>query len=402
MANPDSAGDAVRKLVKEGNPPRGRKGVDPAELSSKIATDPRIQGVIAKNMDKLPPELVARLKAGDPTAHLEAYQSIVSGGSRRPARQPARQMELPLEEPAPTGMVPYGARGPGVPVGGPTGPGVAGNLSGPGSRQGQMIPSRNQPPANVSERGLAADYEPDVNQMGISEGSWTDEMPQDSYDPTGLSTDVDLPGIEYDGVLRGERMPRQPGKQYRGQGAGGPAINRRSNRLGRAAAAAGGIAAGGLGIDLFFGHPEDQSATGDVSSTGGTADLHAEQSPPPVVSTPKQPTAEDYFGQARAMINQLNQMRRNAGGEVPEARAMMAQIQKLQDMGNRLRNSPSYTPADPGDPAGQAQVLIQKLNAMRRRAGGEVPQAAQIMAEVRRLQAAADARNNNPRMARGA
>lgn len=390
MASPDKAGRVIRGLV------------DEAALAKKMATDPRIRQVIAKNMAGLDPALAARVKAGDPQATLEAYQAIAAGGGRLPPRQ----MELPLNAAppgeSPRGLVPYGVRGPGVPVGGPSGPGVAGGLSGPGARQGQMIPSRNQPPANVSERGLAADYEPDVNQMGISEGSWTDEMPGGAYDPTGLSTDVDLPGIEYDGVLRGERIPRQPGKQYRGQGASGPAINRRGNGFGRAAAAAGGTLAGGLGIDLFFGRPGEEDSPGDVTSTSGTADLHSEQAPPPSVTTPREPTAEDYFAQARALINQLNQMRRAAGGEVPESRAMMAQIQRLQDIGNRMRNSPSYMPADPSDPAGQAQMLIQQLNAMRERAGGEVPQAPRILAEVRRLQAEADAQNNRTPMARGA
>jgi hypothetical protein len=46
------------------------------------------------------------------------------------------------------------------------------------------------------------------------------------------------------------------------------------------------------------------------------------------------------------------------------------------------------------DPLVQAQALIAQLNEMRKKAGGEVPQAQKIMAEVRRLQAIGDQQRN--------
>lgn len=149
-----------------------------------------------------------------------------------------------------------------------------------------------------------------------------------------------------------------------------------------------------IGGSILLDPSREKDAAG-VTDTTGTADLHAEQAPPPSVETPPQPTAEMFFAQARELIDQLNQMRRDAGGEVPEAPQIMAQVRRLQAMGDQLRNSPSYTPSDPGDPHQQAQMLIQDLNARRRQAGGEVPDAPRVMAEVRRLQAMGDQQQNS-------
>ena len=102
----------------------------------------------------------------------------------------------------------------------------------------------------------------------------------------------------------------------------------------------------------------------------------------------------DYSFQARELMNKLNAMRRQAGGEIPEAPQMMAEINRLLGMSNQQRNAPGYQPAMPTDHHGQAQMLLQKLNAMRMEAGGEVPEAQQIMAAVRRLQAMGDQMRN--------
>lgn len=104
--------------------------------------------------------------------------------------------------------------------------------------------------------------------------------------------------------------------------------------------------------------------------------------------------------QAHALIQQLNAMRRRAGGEVPEAPQMLAQINQLlakADQQANARTTPqrqTYAAGRPNDPHAQAAVLIGQLNDMRQKAGGEVPQAAQIMAEVRRLQAMGDQQRN--------
>jgi hypothetical protein len=127
-----------------------------------------------------------------------------------------------------------------------------------------------------------------------------------------------------------------------------------------------------------------------LTSTGGTADLASEARPAPSVQASTDPRE-----QAQELIAQLNQMRRQAGGEVPEAKQMMAEINRLLALSNTARNAmTSQQASGSSDPHSQAQALIAQLNDMRRKAGGEVPQAQQIMAEVRRLQAMGDQQRN--------
>ena len=172
-------------------------------------------------------------------------------------------------------------------------------------------------------------------------------------------------------------------------------------------------AAGGGGLAVFGGAnlaPDLGSSTADlaeesrpVPSVEATPD-EAPAMPPPQARPAPPPQAmpapsaaagpPDYSFQARELMNKLNSMRRQAGGEVPEAPQMMAEINRLLGMSNQRRNAPDYQPAMPTDHHGQAQMLLQKLNAMRMEAGGEVPEAQQIMAEVRRHQAMGDQMRN--------
>lgn len=378
----DAAGNVIRGLV------------DETALGSKLASDPRIQGIIAKNMAGMDPALAARVRAGDPSATLEAYQSIVAGGGR----MPARQMELPMVDNQSTAMIPYGQRGPGVP----------GDISGPGVRQPQetgMIPaplrgipgegqrrlgSRQGVPGDLTgpgvtvrgSRGLSTDVRlprlTDENSFGASAQRWADNM----QDPSGVRSPP--PGAS----AGWQRLATSPA----GRIAGGV-----------------GIAGAGIGaIDLMM-----PNENGDPPVRGSsTADLAAESRPiPSVEATPDEAPAmptkampeaappapempADYSFQARELMNKLNAMRRQAGGEVPEAPQMMAEINRLLGMSNKQRNAPGYQPAMPTDHHGQAQMLLQKLNAMRMEAGGEVPEAQQIMAEVRRHQAMGDQMRN--------
>jgi hypothetical protein len=102
------------------------------------------------------------------------------------------------------------------------------------------------------------------------------------------------------------------------------------------------------------------------------------------------PASTDPSEQAKAILDDLNARRRKAGGEVPEAKQMMAEANRLLAAGNQRRNAPNYKPSNAKDPREQAQILLQKLNADRMAAGGEVPHAAKVMAEVRRLQEEGD------------
>lgn len=122
-----------------------------------------------------------------------------------------------------------------------------------------------------------------------------------------------------------------------------------------------------------------------------TADLAAETRPLPKVEAQVSPR-----DRAMAMIDDLNARRRKAGGEVPEAKQMMGEINRLLSMSNQevARQTSGQMPVAGNSPREQAIRLIAQLNDMRQKAGGEVPQAPQIMAEVRRLQALADRQAN--------
>jgi hypothetical protein len=158
--------------------------------------------------------------------------------------------------------------------------------------------------------------------------------------------------------------------------------------LGELGAAAATV---GIGAGLSSMYPSGESpAQGDMTDTSGTEDLAAESSPPP--ATPEAPA--DYSFQARELMGKLNAMRRAAGGEVPEAKQMMAEIDRLLGMSNQQRNAPSYKPPMPTDYHAEAQMLIQKLNAMNQEMGGMSPETPKIMAEVRRLQAMGDQMRN--------
>jgi len=112
---------------------------------------------------------------------------------------------------------------------------------------------------------------------------------------------------------------------------------------------------------------------------------------PQVPPIPADPPPPDYSFQARQLIDKLNAMARAApNGVVPERAAMMAEINRLLDLSNKQRNAKDYQPAMPTDYHGEALRLIKQLNAMRDRAGGEVPQGPAMEAEIRRLQALGD------------
>jgi regulator of replication initiation timing len=105
----------------------------------------------------------------------------------------------------------------------------------------------------------------------------------------------------------------------------------------------------------------------------------------------------DYSLEARKLIDQLNAMRRQAGGEVPEAGKMQSEIQRLMDLGNKTRRA-TYAAA-PQDESSQmfqqAQGMIDQVNDLYRQGHSQgSPQVRQIMQEVRRLQQAGDAIRN--------
>lgn len=129
-----------------------------------------------------------------------------------------------------------------------------------------------------------------------------------------------------------------------------------------------------------------------LTSTGGTAELANESRPVPAV-----PTSTSPRDQAQELIAKLNAGHR-AGTITPsQDQQMRTEIDRLLALSNTQRNAMTPQQAKGSDdPHIQAQALIAQLNEMRaaRPGGGEVPQAQQIMAEVRRLQALGDQRRN--------
>jgi len=183
--------------------------------------------------------------------------------------------------------------------------------------------------------------------------------------------------------------------------------------LGELGAAAATV---GIGAGLSSMYPSGETPTqGDMTDTSGTEDLAAESRPAPSVEPDMPPDEQefadrfkrqylareakrnapvDYSFQARELMGKLNAMRKAAGGEVPEAKQMMAEIDRLLGMANQQKNAPGYKPAMPTDYHGEAQRLLQDLNARRMEAGGEVADTQKVMAEVRRLQAMGDQMRN--------
>lgn len=159
-----------------------------------------------------------------------------------------------------------------------------------------------------------------------------------------------------------------------------------------------GLAALGTGLSQMAtpGTAPGGTPAESVLTTGGAEDLVEESRPAPEVpAEPDEPV--DYSMQAREMINQLNAMRRAAGGEVPEAPAMMTEINRLMALGNQTRRATAV--AAPQDDAGrlfqQAQSLIDQVNQMYRQGASQhSPQVQQLMAQVRQLQAQGDAIRN--------
>jgi hypothetical protein len=160
----------------------------------------------------------------------------------------------------------------------------------------------------------------------------------------------------------------------------------------RQAAAAGGLglAAGALGVRLAM----EPAQMGDGEAGMSTADLAAETSPPPSVRT-EEPAPLSPRDQAQELMRKLNLMRREAGGEVPEAPAMMREIDRLMALSNQTMAAASRGEVATGgsDYHMQAARLMAQRNEMLRR-GMPTQQAQQMMAEITRLQRLGDEQRN--------
>ena len=247
--------------------------------------------------------------------------------------------------------------------------------------------------------------------------------------PASWADDPDAPGYvapktadpafdDFINRLGDQARPRQPTLAENARQAGGQMWDRamragrggmdnaraRINAMPPGLLPATGLGIAGLGAGIYMANqagPPQGSAAAPVAppvpniirppQPMSTADLAAQASPPPSVQTTTSPR-----DQAMQMIDDLNARRRAAGGEVPDAPQTMQKVNRLLAMSNEQSAAASRgdIPVQGNGPREQAQRILAQLNAMRQQAGGEVPQAGQMMAEVRRLQAMSDQQAN--------
>ena len=303
----------------------------PAALTTaqRMMRDPNIRPAIDANLDRLPPELAERIAADDPDAFMEAFQMIAETEEELPLRTldnvppPAtRQMELPLggdNELPSRGLIPFGVRGGGVPVGGPTGMGTP-----VGEPVGAGVPIY---PMSNFERALAnparqrwegfgfpSQYRPGPARIGTTAGSRVFGPPPER----GLIPHPSMGGPR-------DMIVRQPERMSLGDVAA-------AGIAGTAAGGGGFLMGRGIGEELFNQEaaPETQvmgdslpiapDDTVDIT-TDGTADLAAETAPPPQVA-PQAPGANAW----RRVIDE---------GYVPLGDATPAEIEAAN---SRIRN----------------------------------------------------------------
>ena len=157
--------------AKEYTPPARVSEAAPAEPTTeqRIDNNPDVAAQIEANLpalSQIDPQLAARLQQRDPEAIFEAYQMIAGADGALAA---PKQMELPLSDDpveAIRALIPFGSRGPGVAMGGPSGGGVpVGEPSGPGilqfappstSRMELGIPPRPEPRPTTPRLGTTA------------------------------------------------------------------------------------------------------------------------------------------------------------------------------------------------------------------------------------------------------
>jgi hypothetical protein len=344
-------------------------------------------------MRLLPLNLQRGVLAGDTQAIAFATQKVLSQNSAR----------LPTATPMEGGaLIPQGGRG--VPVGGPTGSGVLmpesralstevtpqPRLPGPPQRALPAPPEQLRLPG-PAQRALPAPRSPDLP-------------------PGGSAVDFDDPALAdflrtTDPSFAPPRRSPPPGGPPRRPP---PSPNGNAGR--RAAGIGAGVLVGAAGARLAMepnslGDGEAGLPDADMAEPAddpmATADLAAEQNPPPQVEVREEPL--DAREQAHALMKELNMRRRQAGGEIPEAPQMIRQIETLlaqaDDAGNaRMRQTMDGGPpsaAGPQDYHGQARDLIAQVNMMYRQGmTPNSPEAQRVMQEVRRLQSMGDAQRN--------
>lgn len=415
MPSPDKFGDLVRQLA------RPASSANPAVPGQVL----KLVGANLESLSRINPDLAARVSGGDNEAIFEAYRMIVSKGdalARRGGAQadavmdpeyadvlgmgakPARQMELPMGD-DPRGMVPYGARGAGVPVGGVRGPGSAvGGVGGPGVRQGGMIPSGGGPLAPAGSRGLSTGGDRGLSVPDGASPGWRQLAAAGGGPPSAI-----------DDVIDAEFELLSPQRNLPGGGRNlPPPVQDASGRWiypAMGAAALGGAAA----------LAARKLGDAELEAGGDTADLAAETRPVPSVDTQEESPLVDYSAMAREKIRQANEIQLREGRVTPESAALAREADALYQKAAEGRRTGSQPPIMPvaqqdaqtsairakaaqaasanqgSDYRSQARRLLEELNARASEGTLTNGERQKMMAEINRLYALADAQANQRR-----
>jgi hypothetical protein len=351
----------LSRLIDAMNSPAPR-----ARMESPVSVEDRVAGSAQTGMrpdpniraalQELDPEFAARIDTASPEEIMQAYRNAVKKADKvrrgrpkmvmdtpvagvAPPPRPARQMELPLgpsaQEPDIRSLIPLGRPGPGVP----------GQLSGPGqilTRQLDMIPA--------PLRGL-----PGPGPQSVI------DVPFEMVQPTRRLTDArpPVPGIPSRAAMGADELADGPSPGMRPRPVDAPRTPDDGPKV-PWKSLAGGLGAG-LGVSQLL--PEN-AFDGKGSST---ADLAAESRPAPKVeATPAvpQPTVKqgppDYAAQARELIARANDIQRQAGRQTPESIALINQANKLYEMAAEGRRNGSQPAIMPVEQQNQQTSSIQR------------------------------------------
>lgn len=301
--------------------------------------------------------------------------------------------------------------GPGVPIGGPTGSGVT--VPSPTGLSTQVTPRTGLPGFGPRRLGTTAGVPQgavDPRRATAADATTRPTPRLESPDVVGKRRAMNNLEDAVEAARGQDRAARaeaarlvddieMPPRAARGPDGQRPRIGPNA----RGAAQAAGIAALGaaaqLGMQRLVG-PGGQGGLAPVPNITrpprafSTADLAAETSPPPQIMT-QEPAPIRPREQAQELMRDLNLRRRAAGGEIPEAPAMMREIDRLMAMSNQTMAAASRGEVATGgnDPHMQAARLMAQRNEMLRR-GMPTQQAQQMMAEITRLQRLGDEQRN--------
>lgn len=250
----------------------------------------------------------------------------------------------------------------------PRGPGVPGELSGPGqilTRQLDMIPAplRGLPAPSQRRLGTTAGVPMGPSSMPVI------DVPFEMVQPARRLTDnrPPAPGVPSRAATAADELIDGPSPGMR---ASQPEVPR---PVDDGPKMPWGSLAGGLGLGLGLSQmmPEDAFKTPPASGSGPknatTADLAEESRPAPKVEVTEetpQPTVKqgppDYSSQARQLIARANDIQRQAGRQTPESIALINQANRLYEMAAEGRRNGSQPAIMPVEQQNQQTSSIQR------------------------------------------